>query len=475
MTGAMSDHKDTSLDSSDTHTQMADANNNSLKYNDSTPKPKRGRKTNAERLTQDNNNNRPLTPYLIRRSVSLDNGNNSQNNSDSTDNNPGSPPEKTSTPKRDEHTGTPTPPLDISQENLLDDSSHSYTPHNDTIINAPDLDPQRVSCSNCSKMQELATSIKEENSKMKLWIMRTINEFRKEIQDSLTEISANKSQYTETQQPSAHTQSQVIPLHPDAQRLLQSLEHLKNPIHTENRNKTTGQNLSTISDGSFNSYTSPAHTAGFSNNRDTDDRPFRTHTTNPGRTRNFMTRQQPSCTQYPSSTAPRSQTKKTYGTVNINKQVDKPSRLRIDELEGERKVRQARRNNIVVRGKLDDNWKNTMSIDTQLEKIFNIKVKTNAVKRINNKVVITLGSIDLKKVIMAQKFKMRGSDVWIDDDFTPREAATQRWIEQEAENERKEGREATTRYMKMWAQNTWWRWDDLKGNLVKNSFRTNSQ
>lgn len=63
----------------------------------------------------------------------------------------------------------------------------------------------------------------------------------------------------------------------------------------------------------------------------------------------------------------------------------------------------------------------------------------------------------------------------VNDDYTPREAATQRWIESEAENERELRKEEHTMYMKLWAQNTWWKWDDLKGNLMIMPFRIGSQ
>lgn len=460
--------------------QRADENSKLEKSDESTPKNKRGRKPKAMKLLLDKNT-RPLTPFCTRRSVSLDNAvyigvedlenlsqelsddrRNQHSNDTLNDNNnnnknksPMMNPSKTSTPVN----------KDISTS--YERASPNTSSGNDTIIKMTDTTAQHNACSNCERLQALAQGIEEENRKLRTWMTETINDLKKEVQKSMAE-----RQCTNASHPQIQTPSNVVQLRPETQELLKSLEHLKNLRPRESRSITTENELSIVSDKSLTSYSRAAEVANTSVHRTETDSSLNTrkrrHERVKERTVRSNGRKKPDPPANPTH-------RRRYGTIYINEQVDRPGKLRFDELESERKIRQSRRNNIVVSGQLDEDWRNPTSIDEKLKKIFNIEPGIKSVKRFSNKVVITLNSIDVKKVIMAQKSKLKHTRIYIDDDYTPREALTQRWIEQEAENERQKGEKAYTRYMKMWAQNTWWRWDDLRGNLIIRPFRTNPQ
>lgn len=68
-----------------------------------------------------------------------------------------------------------------------------------------------------------------------------------------------------------------------------------------------------------------------------------------------------------------------------------------------------------------------------------------------------------KVEVMRKKGKMRGSDVWIDDDLTLRELKVQKWLRREAERATGEGRHAKVAYMKIERGGVWWRWNEREG------------
>ncbi|KAH0550018.1 hypothetical protein KQX54_016876 [Cotesia glomerata] len=439
--------------------KMAQKNKN-IKSDSFTPKSThktRGRKTNAEKLLHDKNT-RPLTPFMMKCSSSLDRRDIRSENLLLTI-------EQTKSILTDSHqestlnNGISDHDNDI-EESFKPEFDRMSTPNNkdlhnrshdgsnisssrsleNTIIETNNIG-MLITCANCSKSLDVARKVEEENKELKLWITSIIGEFRKEFQDSLAEIKANQVQQPKSNRKSAervHTQPKH--LNPDAEKFLESMEHLKKPKPTAYKAETHSKTPKVINDQRLPKNTFIPRMNGSQDHRKTPETASYPKKHKQEQSATLTVNQHlPNVTQS-------SQNIKTYGTIRIHRQVERPGRLRADELESERKVRLFRRNNIVIS-------------------------EIQALKRVNNKIIVTLGSINIKKVIMAQKAKLKGSDVWVNDDYTPREAATQQWIESEAENEREQGKEAYTRYMKLWAKNAWWKWDDLKGNLMIMPFR----
>lgn len=294
--------------------------------------------------------------------------------------------------------GMSTPKNDKLNEKSYDSyDTNSSGSLEDTIIRTKDKDTLGA-CTSCSKIHDLVSSMEEENKKMKLWIINIFTEFRKEIQESLADIKTNQAQQQKgDQRPAERLQSQPKHLNPDAEKFLRSIEHLKNQKPGEHKGGSHQQAPKVISDQRVSKDTFIPRANGSQDHRKTYDTSSKLEK---HRQERPMT---PTANQQLPNEVRSSQNIKTYGTIIIHKQVERPGRLRTDELDSERKVSQLRRNNIVISGKLDDSWKEISFVEKLLEKNFNIKPEIRALKRINNEIIITLGSINIKKVYHGPK------------------------------------------------------------------------
>ncbi|KAH0549813.1 hypothetical protein KQX54_014493 [Cotesia glomerata] len=126
-------------------------------------------------------------------------------------------------------------------------------------------------------------------------------------------------------------------------------------------------------------------------------------------------------------------------------------------------------------GDFNPDWKDINNMSNWLNAEFGISTKVKKVATSQKLLIATLESINPKKVIMAQKNKLKGSNLWINDDYTRREAHVQAWIRQEVDKEIAQGRAAKTNYMRMWAKDAWWRWEDLNGDLMQQPFRSHEE
>ncbi|KAK0178568.1 hypothetical protein PV327_007446 [Microctonus hyperodae] len=85
----------------------------------------------------------------------------------------------------------------------------------------------------------------------------------------------------------------------------------------------------------------------------------------------------------------------------------------------------------------------------------------------DNMVRIRIREMSDKVELMRTKGKMKGSDIWIDDDLTSREIEVQKWLRKEAEKEEKMGRRVKISYMKIEIDGEWMKWDERSGRLDK--------
>ncbi|KAH0546779.1 hypothetical protein KQX54_015164 [Cotesia glomerata] len=111
--------------------------------------------------------------------------------------------------------------------------------------------------------------------------------------------------------------------------------------------------------------------------------------------------------------------------------VEKPGAMRFGELKREVDERRRRRNNIVITGDFNPDCKDINNMSNWLNAEFGISTKVKKVATSQKLLIATLESINPKKVIMAQKNKLKGSNLSINDDYTRREAHVQAWIRQE--------------------------------------------
>lgn len=92
--------------------------------------------------------------------------------------------------------------------------------------------------------------------------------------------------------------------------------------------------------------------------------------------------------------------------------------------------------------------------------------------------VVTIGSMEDKKIIMRRRRELDGLGVRLDDDLTTREKEVDKWIDTEVEEIRRNGRYVKKGFMKMCVDGRWKYWDELLGTMEKDrndSFRTDNK
>ena len=79
--------------------------------------------------------------------------------------------------------------------------------------------------------------------------------------------------------------------------------------------------------------------------------------------------------------------------------------------------------------------------------------------------VLQLGSVGEKISVMRNEVNLRGTPVVLKDLLTRREKEIQTWIEEFAEEIRKDGGSTQTGYLKIKIKEMWLEWDEEEGDL----------
>ncbi|KAK0167960.1 hypothetical protein PV327_001808 [Microctonus hyperodae] len=143
-----------------------------------------------------------------------------------------------------------------------------------------------------------------------------------------------------------------------------------------------------------------------------------------------------------------------------------PKKLSDEEFFKEMREREWRKKNICVKTVGECmKAKDAMKV---IEQITGINWRDVAEKTwVLNDNVVTVRMKDMadKVELMRRKGRMKGSDIWIEDDLTMRENEVQKWLRSEANMEERKGNQARTAYMKIEREGEWWRWNEKDGTL----------
>ena len=148
-----------------------------------------------------------------------------------------------------------------------------------------------------------------------------------------------------------------------------------------------------------------------------------------------------------------------------------PSPMAKEELKWELKERRARKKNITVRGVRVVGKGIVQEVTEIIKTRMNIDPKIVRMQKVAGGPVFTIESMDKKKGIMMRKRELKGTKIWIDDDYTPREREIQDWIREEAARRERTGSIVRVGYLKLRIDGTWWNWNEVQGKLDKASFR----
>jgi len=135
----------------------------------------------------------------------------------------------------------------------------------------------------------------------------------------------------------------------------------------------------------------------------------------------------------------------------------------------ERKERDERRRNIIIK-RLKEEEGNEKQLEGVWKKL-GVGVKVEEVKRVRaggggGMVIVKIGSEEEKKGIMQNKWRLKGEEVWIEEDLTWEERKVRWKIRQLAIREEAKEKRVRIGQGGLWIEGKWWGWDEEKGELA---------
>jgi len=149
-------------------------------------------------------------------------------------------------------------------------------------------------------------------------------------------------------------------------------------------------------------------------------------------------------------------------------------RLRVLEKSMEGKEREdRRRRNIIIKGvpREKDDWR--WGVEKLLKEI-GAEVKIGELRRINTgredkgeMVWLRLEREEDKRLVWENKKKLKGRNIWIEEDLSWKEREVRRKLGVIAAGERRKGKKVWVEVDRIKIERVWWRWDEEKGSLAR--------
>jgi len=142
----------------------------------------------------------------------------------------------------------------------------------------------------------------------------------------------------------------------------------------------------------------------------------------------------------------------------------------------EKKDREDRKNNIVIKGMTFKEYGQRLRVE--IEKFIEEKIKVKAevvyARKIGkgNTIVVKLGSLEQKIDIMKNKSKLGTTDIYIENDRTIKEREIQRKIVAVAKGEKDKNKETDIKisHWKLRINGIWYKWNEYKSSLEEQVF-----
>ena len=143
-------------------------------------------------------------------------------------------------------------------------------------------------------------------------------------------------------------------------------------------------------------------------------------------------------------------------------------RMRRMEVMQDKKEREGRRNNVVVRGVVTEG----REVGEEIRKLWGrMGLERGDIKEVvwigkaggggSGMVLVKMAGRDEKRKVMEARKNLKGGRERIDDDLTEEERRGKWKIEREAERERESGKNVRIGYMKMWVNGRMKKWDEV--------------
>ncbi|KAK9719654.1 hypothetical protein QE152_g22501 [Popillia japonica] len=134
----------------------------------------------------------------------------------------------------------------------------------------------------------------------------------------------------------------------------------------------------------------------------------------------------------------------------------------------EHQEKKTKRNNIVIAGmNIDEKLNTKQMVEEYIKKELDLSPSIVDAYAIGKRpiIVVKLDKWEDKLSIMKSKNKLKGKNVYIDNDYTRNESAAQAAIRKRAREERQNGNQVKVAYRKIMINGQWYKWDNDKNNL----------
>lgn len=153
-------------------------------------------------------------------------------------------------------------------------------------------------------------------------------------------------------------------------------------------------------------------------------------------------------------------------------------RLRQMERRLERKEREERKRNVVIKGLRLEGKELKEEVENVFKRI-DAKVEIEEVRSVGKEtrrekiVLVKLKKWEHKRDVMTKKRKLYGSSERIEDDLTWMERSMQYKLRKIAEQERSKGKRTWVKYGRIQIEEVWWVWDEEREEIVRNEVTGN--
>ena len=147
-------------------------------------------------------------------------------------------------------------------------------------------------------------------------------------------------------------------------------------------------------------------------------------------------------------------------------------KVRVMEIRIERKEREDRKRNIVIRGLKIERGNARQEIEGIMKEI-GVEVKMEKIKQVRtgkeewgDMVVVKLGGEEEKRKVMEGKKKLRGGKIWIMEDLTWKERKMRWRLREIAREEERKGSKVWVGNDRITINGEWWFWDE-EGEILR--------
>lgn len=148
-----------------------------------------------------------------------------------------------------------------------------------------------------------------------------------------------------------------------------------------------------------------------------------------------------------------------------------PTALGKGEYEREKEERESRKKNLMIKGIRTVGKGLNEEVKRVVKELMDVDIYIKKVSAIEGGLVVELESFKNKIDILKRKGRLRGINLWIEDDYTKREKEVQAWLGMIAEEESKRGHDTKVGYQKVRVDGEWYEWNERKGEVEPMNFR----